>query len=201
VPGDAPSTAPPSSSVPPSRATAGSIVIRSTPSGAGVTVNGKWRGRTPLTMNALKFGPYAVRVVRPGFAVAREDVSLSASQPTRTLSIQMQRQPASSAPVESRARPSARPPSGNAPIAPTTGRPSVSRSSFAGTIYVDSRPRGAHVFIDGRPMGTTPVSIPDVPIGSHAVRLELTDHRVWTASTRVAAGLETRVTGSLESIR
>ena len=197
VPGDAPPVTPPSSSVPPVRTTAGSIVIRSTPSGAGVTVNGKWRGRTPLTMNALTFGPYAVRVVRPGFDVVREDVRLSASQPTRTLSIRMERQTASSAPAESRARPSA----GSAPIAATTGRSSASRSSLAGTIYVDSRPRGAHVFIDGRPMGTTPASIPDIPIGSHVVRLELTDHRVWTVSTRVAAGQETRVTGSLELIR
>jgi len=201
VPGDAAPATPPSSAVAPVRTTDGSIVIRSTPSGAGVTVNGKWRGRTPLTMNALKFGSYAVRVVHSGFAVAREDVKLSASQPTRTLSIRMDRQTPTSAPAESRAGPPARPPSVSAPVAATTGRPSVSRSAFAGTIYVDSRPRGAHVFIDGRPMGTTPVSIPDIPIGSHVVRLELPDHRVWTASTRVATGQETRVTGSLELIR
>ena len=74
-------------------------------------------------------------------------------------------------------------------------------STFAGTIYVDSRPRGARVLIDGRPMGTTPASIPDIPIGSHVVRLELPDHRVWTTSTRVAAGEQARVTGSLERIR
>jgi hypothetical protein len=50
-------------------------------------------------------------------------------------------------------------------------------------------------------MGTTPVSIPEIPIGSHVVKLELPDHRVWTASTRVTTGQETRVTGSLELIR
>jgi hypothetical protein len=50
-------------------------------------------------------------------------------------------------------------------------------------------------------MGTTPASIPDIPIGSHVVRLELPDHRVWTTSTRVAAGEQARVTGSLERIR
>ena len=200
VPGDAP-PATPSSPVPARRATAGSIVIRSTPSGAGVTVNGRWRGRTPLTIDALRFGSYAVRVVQPGFAAARENVRLSANQPTRTLAIRMQPNPAPSAPAESRGRPSARPPSGSAPIAPSPGRPTVSGSPTAGTIYVDSRPRGAQVFLDGRPMGTTPARIPDIPIGSHAIRLELTDHRVWTSSTRVAAGQETRVTGSLERIQ
>ena len=43
--------------------------------------------------------------------------------------------------------------------------------------------------------------IPDVGIGSHVVRLDLAEHRPWSASARVAAGQETRVTGSLERIR
>jgi hypothetical protein len=50
-------------------------------------------------------------------------------------------------------------------------------------------------------MGTTPASIPDIPIGSHVVRLELPDHKVWTSATRVSAGQQARVTGSLERIR
>jgi PEGA domain-containing protein len=94
-------------------------------------------------------------------------------------------------------RPSERATAGAGRIAPAEPSP----SSFAGTIYVDSRPRGARVLIDGRPMGTTPANIPDIPIGSHVVRLELPDHRAWTTSTRVAAGERARVTGSLERIR
>jgi hypothetical protein len=57
------------------------------------------------------------------------------------------------------------------------------------------------VLIDGKMMGTTPASIPDIPIGSHVVRLELEDHRAWTTSTQVSAGEQARVTGSLERIR
>ena len=45
---------------------------------------------------------------------------------------------------------------------------------------MDSRPRGARVVLDGRAVGTTPARIPDVPIGTHVVRLELPDHRVWS---------------------
>ena len=70
-----------------------------------------------------------------------------------------------------------------------------------GTVYVDSRPRGARVLIDGRLAGTTPALLPDVSAGSHVVRLELEDHKAWTTSTRVAAGQRTSVTGSLERIR
>jgi hypothetical protein len=57
------------------------------------------------------------------------------------------------------------------------------------------------VLINGKAMGTTPVAIPDVPIGSHIVRLQLPDHRDWTTTTRVVAGQESRVTGSLEPIK
>jgi hypothetical protein len=79
--------------------------------------------------------------------------------------------------------------------------PSAEPARFVGTIYVDARPRGAHVLIDGRPSGTTPALVPDIPVGSHVVRLELPDHKTWTVSTRVAAGKKTPVTGSLERIQ
>ena len=53
------------------------------------------------------------------------------------------------------------------------------------------------------PLGATPVEggVNFCVYSKHASRLELTDHRVWTSSTRVAAGQETRVTGSLERIQ
>jgi hypothetical protein len=109
----------------------------------------------------------------------------------RTLSIHLQ-------PVN--ARGAAAPSSSTAGHAPTAPAHQAA-ASYAGTIYVDSRPRGAKVLIDGKMMGTTPASIPDIPIGSHVVRLELEDHRAWTTSTRVSAGEQSRVTGSLERIR
>ena len=202
VPGDGPSgaTAPTGASArsASSRPSTGRLVIKSTPAGAGVTVNGKWRGRTPLTMDALQFGVYAVRLVQTGYTVSRDDITLSADDPARTLSITMQRNRSASAP-SARGAASERARSGNA--APEASRPAVNPSKYAGTIYVDSNPRGARVLIDGRLMGTTPASIPDIPIGSHVVRLELTDHKVWTSATRVSAGQQARVTGSLERIR
>ena len=115
--------------VPALRTTTGSIVIRSTPSGAGVTVNGRWRGRTPLTIDALQFGSHAVRVVQPGFTVARENVRLSADQPTRTLAIRMQPNPAPSTPAGSARTPFRAAALGSVPIAPSTGRPESGRSA------------------------------------------------------------------------
>lgn len=185
VPGDAPPSAAarrpaPGRGVP--AATTGRVTVESTPPRASVTINGKWRGRTPLTIDRLAFGTYALRIVQPGFAIAREDVTLSASQPARTISVRLQRPVAAAAP--------------GAPP-----QPAGAGNRIAGSVYVDSRPRGARIFIDGRAVGTTPAMIPGVSIGSHVVRLELADHRIWTTSTRVAAGQESRVTGSLDRIQ
>jgi hypothetical protein len=167
-------------------------VVRSTPSGANVTLNGKWVGRTPFTQNALPFGRYSLRVVVDGYNAAEEQFSLSSSNLSENVSLRLER-----------TRPAPPPPSrgttnqrGATPPADRTGP-----ERFTGTVYVDSRPQGAKVFISGREYGTTPLRVPEVAIGSHVVRLELPDHRTWTNTIRVTAGQELKVTGSLEPIR
>ena len=163
-------------------------MVRSTPTGAGVTINGRWRGRTPLTLDELPYARYAVRVVQPGYTAATESVTLSSADPSRSLSFRLRAQ----------ATPRAAPRAGTSPAA----RPSTTvAGGFTGSIYVDSRPRGARVSINGKPVGVTPLRVPNVRIGAHVVRLELPDHRIWSSSARVAAGEEARVTGSLERIQ
>ena len=76
-----------------------------------------------------------------------------------------------------------------------------SSTVYTGSIYVDSRPRGARVSIDGKAVGVTPLRVSDVRVGTHVVRLELPDHRLWSSTTRVTSGQEQRVTGSLERIQ
>jgi hypothetical protein len=133
-----------------------------------------------LSVEKLAFGKYSVRVVQPGYVTAQQDFSLAPGDPVETLSVRLQRLP----------------PSGGIAAKPTPGA-----SSFTGSIYVDSRPRGARVFIDGREAGTTPLTLPDVRVGAHVVRLELPDHRTWSTSTRVTSGQTSRVTGSLERVQ
>jgi hypothetical protein len=186
-----PAAAPPPAAPEPTApvATTGEVQVRSTPSGAGVTVDGRWAGRTPLTLDELAFGAHEIRIVQPGFEVAREEVRLSADQPSRELAFKLQR---TAPPPAPRAKPRPAPAKPSPPARPAT---------YTGSIYVDSRPRGARVLVNGKLMGTTPIKIPEVSIGSQIVRLELENHRVWTTTTRVAAGQESRVTGSLEPIR
>jgi hypothetical protein len=174
-------------------ASTGRLVITSTPAKAAVTINGEWRGRTPLTLDDQPFGTYNVRVVQEGYVVATEQVVLSASSPDRTVTARLERAAAQRpAPAPPRAAPA--PPR---PAPPATQKPAV----YTGSMYVDSRPRGARVLVNGKAVGTTPLRLTDLPVGSHVVRLELEDHRVWSTSARVQAGQEARVTGSLDPIR
>ena len=164
-------------------ATTGRIVVNSTPTRAGVTLNGTWRGRTPLTIGDLPFGSYTVRVVQPGFTVAMERMTLTAEDADKTFAAVLKR--------SSRSAPRAATP-------PPAPREAPSRT---GSLYIDSRPRGATVYVDGKNVGVTPLRLGDIAFGPHAVRLELANHSTWRTSTNVVVGREARVTGSLERIR
>jgi serine/threonine-protein kinase len=168
----------------PAAATRGRLAVTSTPARAGVMLNGSWRGRTPLTLDSLPFGRYVIRVVLPGYEVSRHELTLSARDATQEVRARL-----------ARSAPAPRP---TPPAASRTPAKPPAASVFTGSLYVDSRPRGATVFLDGRNVGQTPLSLPDVPIGAHVVRLELEGKRTWTTSTRVVAGETSRVTGSLE---
>jgi hypothetical protein len=179
----------------------GHLVVKSTPSRAGVTVNGKWRGRTPLTLDALPFGQYVVRVVQNGFRVAREDVTLSARDASHTINAHLERtgRPSTLREPQGRPEPSRGATGLKAGAAPATP-PSrgASPGGFTGLLYVDSRPRGANVLLDGKNVGQTPLNLSEVPIGSHVVRIEMAGKKTWTSTARVAAGKKTPVTGSLD---
>ena len=65
------------------------------------------------------------------------------------------------------------------------------------TLTVDSRPRGARVFVDGRLVGTTPLSLAEVQPGEHAVRIDLIGYQPWVTSLNVPPGTRQRVAASL----
>lgn len=80
-----------------------------------------------------------------------------------------------------------------APQKPTKGSP-----VFKGPLEVLSRPPGATVLLDGHAVGTTPLTLPSVNAGAHAVKVELQGYTSWSASVQVAAGQHNRVTASLD---
>jgi PEGA domain-containing protein/protein kinase-like protein len=161
----------------------GTIEVKSTPTHASVTINGTWRGRTPLTLEHLAFGHYVIRIVHPGYQTAREEFTLGTRDADHTFVAKLE-------PTATAAR--------REPAAPKATPSTTPNGVYVGTLYVDSNPRGATVLLDGRKIGTTPISLAEVPVGSHVLRVELAGKRPWTSSTTIAAGQTARVTMSLE---
>jgi hypothetical protein len=162
---------PPPAPAPPPPAPDGRLLVRSTPAGARVQVNGAPRGTTPLTLRGLEPGTYTVRVEREGYRAETRRVTISAARPAGSATFTLQP---------------------DRPAAPVP---------FIGALYVDSRPRGARVLLNGSPIGTTPMRISEVSAGAHVVRIEQPGYRPWTASVRVVTGEETRVAASLDPDR
>lgn len=171
--------APPSSAAiePPAReaapapapsATRGRLLVRSVPAGARVMISGRSRGTTPATVRDLPFGTYNVTVSRTGYRTKIQRVTLSRNQPARDITVE---------------------------LVPTAPAPS---SATTGSVYIDTRPSGAQVTIDGRVVGTAPMRIPDLAPGSHTIRLDLAGHKSLTTTVVVRAGQQVPVRVSLE---
>ena len=162
----------------------GRLLVRSTPAGAAVFVDGKEQGQTPVAVRDLAPGAHDVRLERDGYAPVERRIVITASQPAQSLIIPLS---------EARAVASGGTRSGNpVPTTPATlGR-------YSGALDVDSRPTGAKVYLDNKLVGTTPLRVPNLAAGSHAIRLERDGYRRWSSSIRVVAAERNRVTASLE---
>jgi hypothetical protein len=69
-----------------------------------------------------------------------------------------------------------------------------------GALLVDSEPSGARVFVNGQPVGSTPVVLKEMPVGSRVVRVEADGYRAWSAAIRVVANQETRLDVRLDRV-
>jgi hypothetical protein len=152
----------------------GRLLIRSTPAGARVVLDGRDVGETPLTVRDVANGAHTVRVVRDGYVADQQRVIVSAARPAPSLTIALTR-----------------------PAAAAALTPSGPGQSMA-AVYVASRPAGASVFLDGKLIGTTPLQVGEVTAGNHTVGLELDGYQRWSSSVHVVAGERSRVAASLD---
>jgi serine/threonine protein kinase len=155
-------------------ADSGRLFVRSTPDGAGVVVDGKSRGVTPLDLGELAFGTYTIKVSHPGHDTRQRRVTLSKRRPARSVDFELR--PTS---VPSEATPAA-----NAP----------------GSLQVTSRPSGAQVFVDDHLVSTTPFLLSNVAAGVRHLRIELSGYKVWTTSAQIEPSARLRVSAILEPL-
>lgn len=69
-----------------------------------------------------------------------------------------------------------------------------------GQVYISSSPAGADLFLDNVYKGMTPLSLSDVPSGSHAVLLQVPGYNDWKGTTEVTAGQSVTLSGTLTEI-
>jgi hypothetical protein len=157
---------------------AGNLLVRSTPAGATVFVDEERRGVTPLALQNVELGTRRVRIQRDGFNVEERQVNLTRSRPSRSVDVRLTR-------AALAARPAA-----PAPEAPATR---------TGSLVIESRPTGATIILNGRQVGTTPMTIDDLEPGTYTVQLQLADFRPIRTTVRVVAGARARAAASLVS--
>ena len=161
----------------------GRVLVRSTPAGARVFVDGREYGPTPAAVRDLAVGTHQVRITRDGYVTEERRVVITAARPAQSITVPLDRARSASAAV------------GDTTPAPSTPA-TVGR--FVGRLVVDSRPSGAKVFVDGKLVGNTPLALGDVRAGEHVVRIEQDGYRRWSSSVRVVAAEQNKVTASLE---
>jgi len=171
----------------------GRLLVRSTPSGASVEVDGVARGVTPLALRDLELGSRTITVTRRGYIAEEHRVALTAARPSRSLELRL----ASASAAGGRSGETSPKPAGARAGAGGAAAAPPSRAVATGTLVVESRPAGAVVVIDGKPRGTTPLTIPALPPGDYRVSLSLAGFRPFATTVRVVAGERTRAAASL----
>ena len=110
----------------------GSISVHSNPSNAGVSLDGTYKGTTPITLYNVPVGSHTIKLIKLGYNDSSSTVTISSGQ---TASI------------------------------------SKTLTTKIGSISVYSNPSNAGVSLDGTYKGTTPITLYNVPVGSHTIKL------------------------------
>jgi hypothetical protein len=150
-----------------SAATTGDILISSNPPGASVFNDGVYQGNT-----------------QPGDAL-----DLTGLLPgSHTILLQLQNFQDYSTQVQVQA---GRVSIVNAELIPAT------TPSQSGSLLINSNPQGANVFLDNACVGITPLTIPSVSAGSHALLLRLAGYTDYSTTLTISPGQAVQVQASL----
>jgi hypothetical protein len=70
-------------------------------------------------------------------------------------------------------------------------------AATTGSLIIESRPPGATVLINGKPSGTTPLTVGALAPGNYRIGLSLAGYQPFATTVRVVAGERTRAAASL----
>jgi hypothetical protein len=148
----------------------GDIQIQSSPVGAAVYVNDNYMGTT-ISSSAL----YVTQLTTGSYPVR---ITLAGYQPYYETAVIT-----AGGVYDIRAN-----------LVPLTPGPTPDTN---GQITVRSSPSGANIYLDNLYKGLTPLTLVDIPAGSHTILLKLNGYQDWQSTVNVAAGSSTDVSGTL----
>ena len=170
---------------------AGRLLVRSTPSGASVSVDGVAKGETPLALRDLANGTINVTVTRPGYLPETRRVLITSARPARSLDVRLDAEAAAPSAAAAAGR------SGGT----TLGKPAATgAAATTGVLTIESRPSGAAVTVDGQPRGNTPLTLNDLAPGDYHVLMAMPGYRTFSTTVRVVAGERVRAAASLTAL-
>lgn len=79
-------------------------------------------------------------------------------------------------------------------------KPATSAPDLTGELYIGSSPSDADVYLDSRYLGTTPMSLADIPAGNHTVLLQMDGYSDWKGAIQVTGGQSATVSETLTEI-
>lgn len=161
----------------------GRLLVRSTPTGASVSVDGVAKGVTPLALRELAMGTRNITVARRGYLPETRKVVITSARPARSLDVRLAAE--ASAPLRPR-------------TAATLGKSAAAATT--GGLSIDSRPLGASVTVNGRPSGTTPLALNDLAPGDYRILMSMAGYRNFATTVRVVAGERARAAASLTAL-
>jgi hypothetical protein len=170
------------------------LLVRTSPAGARVKIDGKERGVSPLTLRDLGLREYAVEITRSGYATETRRVRLTSRRSSQTIDVRLRPTPARSATPGAAAGAAPTPGAASAPGAP------VASPTGRASLELVTRPAGARVSVDGQFIGVTPLRLVDVAPGPKNVSFELAGYAKWSAVVTVAPGEPRKISASLEPL-
>ena len=174
----------------------GRLLVRSTPPGASVSVDGLAKGVTPLAIRDLDLGSREITVTQRGYESEQRRIVLTKARPSRSVEVRLSASAPTGRSGETASATKGRT-GATTPVRPSTpasfGKPAVT----TGVLAIESQPPGAAVLLNGKPSGTTPLTINDLVPGEYRVTMTLKGFREFATTVRVVAGERARAAARL----
>jgi hypothetical protein len=216
------------------RITLGELELKSEPSGATVSMNGKEMGQTPLVLSGIRLGQHLIRFAKEEHHPYEEQIDLTGPERKKVV-VSLQRivgglsistEP-SGASVVVNGRSVGTSPYEDKDLPPGLYKVRIEKEGYTpwegsltviagrkievpielkprvGDLEILSDPSGAKVYVDGKEMGQTPLSLPGLRVGQRRIRVvgegrEPYEEEAWVreGKNRIFASLK-RLSGDL----